>query len=845
MKHFFSLRLKLIIYTLFFIIASMVTIGMLSNNYLQNYFHKDAKIRLHEAFFNLSLQLKSVEHDLTESLHFISENEAMIASLNLIKNYEDIHHYKRALFDEEKKRIIDILLHESKYSLNDTIAVYNASYQLVAYIHKNGDTYDTGYVSYNNGNPIYYVKSYNEAAYHTIPKPENIKTTLHLASARNDRPDYHGNVIYESYNNELRLRSSHSIFRNLSSNKKDDFIGFLETNKKISRQDINRLVAKEDLSLSYDFNFNGLTVTHLNHEHYIDTHTYENAPLLFSEYTADALALGDATHILFSGVRIPLEKKSLLVTAYINKDELQAALIQSRKTLIITIVLIAIATLIISFITLNKMLSLPLKRLLNGIEIISKGDYSHQIDVTSNDEFGHISLEFNKMAQTIAAREQELDKLAHFDALTQMPNRVMFQKHSDAAINRAKRRNSKLAIFFLDLDEFKIINDTLGHNVGDQLLIEVSKNLSKIMRNSDFLARIGGDEFNILVEDLDSAVAAEEIAQKIIAQMKKPLMVNGKKMHITSSVGISIYPNDGQESVTLLKNADLAMYQAKADGRNKYHFFSQELEVSLNRRTAILKELKQALNNQEFQLYYQPKFSLKDGTIYAAEALLRWENKELGFVTPDQFIPLAEESGEIIRIGAWVIERACHDFARWQKNNLGITQVSVNVSNIQFDNENILEILQSNIKSAGISAASLEVEMTESFIHKNSNKALATLHRIRDIGIELAIDDFGTGYSSMSYLKRLPLNRIKIDKSFIEHIPHDSDDVEITKIIVALAKVMELSITAEGIETVEQMRFLQELECDEGQGYLCSRPLPHDAFMAFVRNNNDWVTRLH
>jgi len=844
LKHVFSLRLKLIIYTLFFIIASMLTIGMLSNSYLQNYFHKDAKIRLHEAFFTLSLQLKSVERALTESLHFISENEAIIASLNLIKNYEDVQNYQQALFDEEKKRIITVLLHESKYSLNDTIAVYNASYQLVAYIDKTNGQYQSGYVSYTEGAPVYYVKMPHDTAYHPASKPEHIQETLQNIPKQKERPDNHGNIIYEASNNELNLQSSHTVFRKISDTK-EDFLGFLQTNKIVSRSNINKLVAKEGLSVSYDFNFNGLSVRHQDHEHFIDTHAYDKAPLLFSEYRAEELTLGTTTHILFSGVRIPLKKKALLVVAYINKDELQAALTQSRHVLIVTILIIALVTFFISSIVLNKMLSLPLKRLLKGIEIIRRGDYSHKINVTSNDEFGLISVEFNNMAEEIAAREQKLDKLAHFDALTQMPNRVMFQKHADTAINRAKRRHSKLAVFFLDLDEFKIINDTLGHDVGDQLLVEVSKNLSKIMRNSDFLARIGGDEFNILVEDLESPVAAEEIAQKIIAQMKKPLLVNGKQMHITSSVGIALYPDDGQESITLLKNADLAMYQAKADGRNQYHFFSQELETSLNRRTVILKELKQALGRQEFRLYYQPKFSLKDGTIHAAEALLRWENKTLGFVTPDQFIPLAEESGEIIRIGAWVIERACHDFAQWHKKGLGITQVSVNVSNVQFDNESILDILQDSIHASGISAASLEVEMTESFIHKNSDKALETLHRIRDIGIELAIDDFGTGYSSMSYLKRLPLNRIKIDRSFIEHIPHDSDDVEITKIIVALAKVMNLSITAEGIETPEQMRFLQELQCDEGQGYLCSRPLPHDAFMAFVRDNNDWVTSVH
>ena len=505
--------------------------------------------------------------------------------------------------------------------------------------------------------------------------------------------------------------------------------------------------------------------------------------------------------------------------------------------LLTSIAAIVIVTLIISLIILNSLLSVPLKRLLHGIGIITKGDYSHKISIKNNDELGLISQEFNKMAQTIKERESQLDELAHYDVLTKMPNRAMFLTSLENAISRAKRNKTKLAVFFLDLDEFKSINDTLGHNIGDKLLIKVAHNLSHVMRRNDLLARIGGDEFNILIEDLDSAVTAEEIAHKMIEQMGLALVIDDNRMHITGSIGIAIYPDDARDSMTLLKNADIAMYNAKDNGKNRYQFFSQELSISLENRTKMLKELKEALNENEFKLYYQPKFSLESGEIYAAEALIRWENPTLGFITPDQFIPLAEESGEIINIGAWVIEQACKDFALWEKLGLCISQVSVNVSNIQFTQHNIIRTLQNAIKNAGIKPQSLEIEMTESYVYENSNKALEVLHKIREIGIDIAMDDFGTGYSSMSYLKQLPLSRLKIDKSFIDDIPHNDDDVEITKIIIALAKVMGLEITAEGIETQEQIQFLQELECNEGQGYICSKPLPNEQFVELLTNN--------
>ena len=826
MRHFFSLKFKLVLYTLFLTIASMSTIGLISNNYLHDYFNKNAKKKLYEAFVNTKTQLQSIKTGLLESSFFISENEDIIASLNLIKNYENIYNYQNSIFDEEKKRIINILGLEGKYSTSDHIAIYNTKRELVAFVDREEDV--IGYVSYQNAKPLYFAKDTKDDFFRIGKKPHDIDTKL--------QKNHSSGVFNENSNNKLNMVSIQPIYRD-PKDTTSEIVGYIETNRHLSIDDLNKLVDIDNLILNYYFEHNTIKVQHNNHVHTSDIKEFGSLPFLYSKYTYEDLYLGSNEHYFFSAVKIPLRNDFLLLTANINKSELQRALMQSKSMLLTSIAAIVIVTLIISLIILNSLLSVPLKRLLHGIGIITKGDYSHKISIKNNDELGLISQEFNKMAQTIKERESQLDELAHYDVLTKMPNRAMFLTSLENAISRAKRNKTKLAVFFLDLDEFKSINDTLGHNVGDKLLIKVAHNLSHVMRRNDLLARIGGDEFNILIEDLDSAVTAEEIAHKMIEQMSLALVIDDNRMHITGSIGIAIYPDDARDSMTLLKNADIAMYNAKDNGKNRYQFFSQELSVSLENRTKMLKELKEALNKNEFKLYYQPKFSLENGKIYAAEALIRWENPTLGFVTPDQFIPLAEESGEIINIGAWVIEQACKDFAMWEELGLCISQVSVNVSNIQFSQHNIIKTLQNAIKNAGIKPQSLEIEMTESYVYENSNKALEVLHKIREIGIDIAMDDFGTGYSSMSYLKQLPLSRLKIDKSFIDDIPHNDDDVEITKIIIALAKVMGLEITAEGIETQEQIQFLQELECNEGQGYICSKPLPNEQFIELLTNN--------
>ena len=505
--------------------------------------------------------------------------------------------------------------------------------------------------------------------------------------------------------------------------------------------------------------------------------------------------------------------------------------------LVLVLMAVVFVTLFSSLLFLNKLINIPINEIIKKIEnIITNGDYSQKLDINQNDEFGILATKFNEMAKQIRSRENALDAMVKQDILTKIPNRVMFNDRLKDALSRAKRLNTKIAVYFIDLDEFKVINDTLGHDLGDKLLIKVANNLIQVMRQNDLLARIGGDEFNVLVEDLESVVVAEQIAKKLIKQLSLPVTIDNQEIKITGSVGVAIYPIDAKNSITLLKNADLAMYDAKNDGKNRYKFFSQELSVTLKNRSEILKELKMALERDEFELYYQPKFKLDTGKIDGAEALIRWKSKKLGFISPDGFISLAEESGEIIKIGRWVIDQACKDFAAWRAIGLDINQVSINVSNIQFDKDDVVKVIKTALEKYNLASKHIEVEITESYIHKSSDEALKTLLQLRELGIDLAMDDFGTGYSSMSYLKRLPLSRLKIDKSFIDHVPFNNDDVEITKIIVALAKVMNLSITAEGIETIEQMHFLQDLKCNEGQGYICSKPLMADQFIVLLQN---------
>lgn len=426
--------------------------------------------------------------------------------------------------------------------------------------------------------------------------------------------------------------------------------------------------------------------------------------------------------------------------------------------------------------------------------------------------------------------EEHLDKLAHYDTLTQLPNRLLLRSRLNHAIKNAQRHKTKLAIMFLDLDRFKIINDSLGHLAGDELLQLVASRLSKRIRQTDTLARIGGDEFVILLENINDSMHLDILAEELIAELNKPFLIaDAQEVHIGTSIGISIYPNDAGLANELVSFADAAMYKAKQMGRNTFSLYTSKITDLANEKLKLSTEIKYAIEGNELELYYQPQVDLKTNKTIGAEALLRWNHPDRGLVTPDKFIPVAEETGLIHPITLWVIEQACIRLSSWAEKEIDLT-LSVNISAKDFNVSRFSEEVQALLTKYPIQASSLEFEIVENVIMENMGDANSLLSKFREMGIKIAIDDFGTGYSSLAYLHQLPADKLKIDRSFISDIQPDSTGAEIALSAIGLAKNFNLALVAEGVETAHQATFLFNNECRIAQGYLFSKPVPIDQF---------------
>ena len=432
--------------------------------------------------------------------------------------------------------------------------------------------------------------------------------------------------------------------------------------------------------------------------------------------------------------------------------------------------------------------------------------------------------------------QDKIDFMAHHDTLTNLPNRRYLEEHMEQIIRISSREKQNFSILFLDLDRFKIINDTLGHDAGDELLKLVSQRIKRILRESDILARTGGDEFIIVAQNIKTKDEPAYISSKILKSLETAFNIQDHQLNISASIGIAIYPEDGEDIATLTKHADSAMYLAKDLGKNNYQYFTEQLSIDIHHRLHLEQALKNALKNDEFYLHFQPQYNLKTKKVIGAEALLRWENPELGFTSPDIFIPIAEETHMIIPIGEYVFEEACEAFMRWRENGLNIETIAINVSSIQLSDMSLLETFKRIVKKVGISPKNIEIEITERYIFKHTANEDTILDDFRNLGFKISIDDFGTGYSSMNYLKKLPLDTIKIDKSFIDDIPQDTNNMEITKAIIALSRSLGYHNVAEGIETVEQEEFLKAQGCEIGQGYLFQRPISCDKFIELCKN---------
>ncbi len=431
--------------------------------------------------------------------------------------------------------------------------------------------------------------------------------------------------------------------------------------------------------------------------------------------------------------------------------------------------------------------------------------------------------------------EERIQFLANHDALTALPNRAMFSEVLGIAIQNARRYHRNFAVLFIDLDRFKNINDTLGHEAGDKLLQEMGKRLVQAVRMSDVVARLGGDEFVVLVQEVAEAKQVSAVARKLLSALGHPVSIQGQECRVTASIGVCMYPSEAQDELALMKNADIAMYRAKEDGKNTYKFYTEEMNVHSFERLALETSLRRGLERGEFLLHYQAKVDLRTGAITGVEALVRWQHPDLGMVPPAQFIPLAEETGLIVPIGKWVLHTACAQNVAWQRQGLPPVRMAVNLSARQFADEDLLEDIGAVLESTGLRPELLEVELTESMVIQNTERAGRVLTEMKKMGVRLAIDDFGVGYSSLTHLKRFPIDTLKVDRSFIRDLPEDPEDKAITEAIIAMGKSLNLTVVAEGVETQEQQSFLQDHACDEMQGFLFSKPIAAEAFAELLR----------
>ena len=470
-------------------------------------------------------------------------------------------------------------------------------------------------------------------------------------------------------------------------------------------------------------------------------------------------------------------------------------------------------------------------------ESAALADHAQQLQ-RANEHLVMSTIAAHELAEEIGRAKLQMAYLAQHDALTGLPNRILLNDRLTQAMALAQRQGKQLALMFLDLDRFKYINDSLGHSVGDQLLLSVAHHLTAAVRGSDTVCRQGGDEFVILLADVEHARDAALSAEKILTALTAPHRIDQLELHVTVSIGISIYPEDGQDVDSLIKSADTAMYHAKENGRNNFQFFEPNMNALAVERHAIESGLRRAMERQELVLHYQPKINLESGTITGVEALVRWQHPQRGLILPEQFVWIAEDCGLIIPIGTWVLGEACRQAQSWQDAGLPPMAVAVNISAIQFRHRDFLEHLTRILKDTGLAPHCLELELTESVLMHDATTTLTVLNGIKTLGVRLAIDDFGTGYSSLSYLKHFQIDTLKIDQSFMRDITHasaDTADAAIITAVVCMGKSLNQRVIAEGVETREQLAFLQAHGCGEGQGYFFSRPVTAEALLTLLR----------
>jgi diguanylate cyclase (GGDEF)-like protein len=539
----------------------------------------------------------------------------------------------------------------------------------------------------------------------------------------------------------------------------------------------------------------------------------------------------------FSAAVTHLVGEDFFVVAAMSDERFGAGRQDIRRLLISSFVGLTVIAALLTYLFLRRNIVKPVEKLGEVAQEFGKGNMLVKIDVSARDEFGQLAMSLREMGRNLRQSSKQVRYFAYHDSLTKLPNRLMFGEYLEHSLANARRHKQLLALLFIDLDNFKRINDTLGHQAGDFVLKEFANRLNHCLRADDYVgrpnqeskhtdtvARLGGDEFTVLLPNISGPYKAANVAKRILEAVADPFIHDGQELHVGASIGITIYPNDGADGDTMIKNADVAMYHAKEHG-NTYQYYRSSMNAAAFERLTLEAAMRKAIDRNEFVLHYHPQLDLATGRITCFEALIRWQHPEHGVTYPEKFIPIAEEAGIIVPIGEWIMETACRQLKAWHDAGHPELSVAVNVSGVQFNRQDLARLVEHNLRAHGLRPGALEIELTETTIMRAEDKVAATLDAIRDLGVRIAMDDFGTGYSSLNFLRKFPIDRIKVDRSFVRDITTDPEDAAIIAAILSMAASLRLDVVAEGVETQAQVDFLRAHACRYIQGYLVSRPL--------------------
>ena len=569
---------------------------------------------------------------------------------------------------------------------------------------------------------------------------------------------------------------------------------------------------------------------------------------------ADAVAAGQGFYQRVNGGDVYIDgtrlEDKLYLFAVVPTSQMHAA----SRTLGMVILIVTMSAIILTgatlFLALHHIVLRPVQTIIDATHSVASDGLTRKLTPQSDDELGDLANAFNAMSERLRDSNEHVQYLSYHDSLTGLPNRTLFRQQLDSAMAQAEREQQKIALLYVDMDDFGRINDTLGHEIGDELLHRFSEAVAKEVRAGDLLsrinadksdsmmARLGGDEFVVMLRNVDDEYAPRTVARRVFKLLKKPFVIHGHELYVSASIGITMFPNDADTVDEMIKNADTAMHHAKKRGKNSYQYYSESMNRAAADRLLMETKLRKALDLNQFELYYQPKVDPQTYAIVGAEALIRWNDPEMGQVPPDAFIKIAEDTGLIVPIGEWVLNTACIQLQDWQARGLPPISMAVNVSAIQVARQDLGFMVARSLRNSGIKAKYLDVEITESALMAGGDRTIRMLEELRSLDVAVSLDDFGTGYSSLSYLRKFPINNLKIDRSFFAEIESDDSSRSIVAAIIAMSKTLGMTVTAEGVETEAQMDFLRRHECDFAQGYLISAPVPAKEFEALLTDTD-------